>query len=244
MAREWLSADAGDGITPPQCVWITGKVTVGGWINFRSLPGANEFRCIESMDSASPGIGINRWLGVHQTGAGVHQVHFTFQVGLGVQAYHFDHSMNTDEWHHILLYADAATDPDTVKIYLDGTSQSLNETGGFTNSAPGTTTIPTAPRLGRRASATFPDFNDIRMAHMFCSLDEWADEEIAALAKGYSPRMFTRHHIFNYPFSGGLEAWYYPLIGRNDPETGPLSPQTATNSGTTHYPHPRMMGWS
>jgi hypothetical protein len=239
MARLFVRAN-NDSITPPLATWALDKVTIGAWVNFTSLPSSGQLYVMEAVDSSTSANLRNRVCGTRNL-AGVFQMTFQFTTGIFTQTYHADWSPSIDTWYHLLWYADAATNPDTMEMYIDGVAQTVNQTGGFTNNMPGSTNSPTA-RLGVR-QGDGNTFFDGRLAHAFVTFDQWSAVEIAALAEGYSPRMFPNHGFFDYPFSGGLEEWYLPLIGRDDPETSPIAPHTATVSGADYGVHPPMLGW-
>lgn len=122
----------------------------------------------------------------------------------------------------IVTYDGGATTNDAV-VYIDGISVTLTEgitpSGNIVNST-GTLDIGNNVDNNRSfdgAIAEFALWDRILNAG-----------EIAALAKGFSPIFFD-------------PSFYAPLIGRNSPETQPISSTTGTVTGAVVDPHPRII---
>jgi len=130
---------------------------------------------------------------------------------------------STGTWHHLLVTYDGGATTNDPVIYIDGVSQSITEQAtpaGTLNSASETLNIGNrsdSTRAWNGAIAEYGRWERILNAG-----------EISALARGFSPLFFD-------------PSFYAPLIGRNSPETQPVSSTTGTVTGAVADPHPRII---
>jgi hypothetical protein len=132
-------------------------------------------------------------------------------------------------WHHYVLEFDlgVAGAGAIVAAYVDGVSQTINmansasQAGNFANST-----------LHFMSRATSSLFGAGRMAETAIYAGVLLnDDECAALAKGFSPKMIR---------PGNLEH-YWPLIGRFSPEVDESGGANATVVGATVTEHPLVI---
>jgi len=226
MARGFVKASS-QSLTPVGLSDLTSQMSFGCLFSPGSTVGEASFNTLLSKGAS----GTDRNYGFDYRGiSGVEklEVYWTQPASTYVE-----HSatvvLSNSVFISIVWTIDWTTNPDTVTLYVDGVSQSL-ELLGSNNSSP-TTAATQAARIG--AFSTGADFLDGSLAELFVTSDIVSASEAASLAKRFSPDLVLRRHAFDC---------YFPLIGNNSPETDPLTGKTATlNNAPAKAAHPRII---
>jgi hypothetical protein len=127
-------------------------------------------------------------------------------------------------WVHVLVESDSGGNQDGMENYVDGSLP------GSTSNTSGSGSVTGAPGTWSLGGRTFSDVQvlDGRIAEPAVWDRLLAADEIAALAKGFSPLHFRR----------GLR-WHTKLIGRKDIDI--IGGTTPTYDGSAVIEHPRII---
>jgi len=131
-------------------------------------------------------------------------------------------------WNHYLCLYDGggSTDNDKIKVYLNGTLQTISS---WTGSPP--TTLPSSmPWLWGSDNLSGTRYH----AGSYAEWGVWAGtlttDQISSLAKGRRP----------IDVAPEILAHYWPIYGRQSPEPDLVGGVTSTVTGTTTFEHPRV----
>ena len=129
-------------------------------------------------------------------------------------------------WHHYVVEFDASVNPDTIAVWVDGSSVSFtytaqpNGTGNFANSTMNFMSRNGSSLFGAGRLAEYAIYPGVLLAA----------NDIAALAAGYSPALVRP----------GVKPYYWPLLGRASPETELFYGKTAAVTSATQTEHVRV----
>lgn len=130
---------------------------------------------------------------------------------------------STDAWHHCCITYDGSLTSNVAVIYIDNTTYSQTNTAPTGTIRSSSTThyvgnLAAGNRCLNGKVAEFARWNSILTV-----------SEITALSKGTSPLLVKKPVL------------YAPLIGRNSPERDLIGGLSGTLTGTSNYPHPRII---
>ena len=206
---------------------VSDNWTLAAWINIEALP---------TTGSGNSAFDMVVYNGHDGTGLPTPDTGYGFGVGLpgntgskliglygGISWMESAHTFAAaDTWVHVVMRRSGTM----LRYFINGAQDTFGDTRNPT--APGTGASFTIGAQDRDTEGVIWFF-DGRIAEVAAWDRAVSDAEITSLSKGFSPLFFTRN----------LQA-YYPLIGNTSPEVDWKNGKTATVTGTTAYPHPRI----
>lgn len=157
--------------------------------------------------------GNNQFYGTHNTSG-------HFAIGKDGTSASSSLTITVGSWNHVVSSATNTT----VTFHVNGTSASVS-----TDMRTGTGTTQPLAIGGLTTEAV--QFFDGALAEIALWNVVLTTAEQLALSKGFSPILIKPENLVHY----------FPLIGRNSPEIDLMNSPTGTLTGTSNFPHPRVI---
>lgn len=189
MAYDFEFSDAADRIQFPSNADYTSTVSVAISVFAESNPGTNQTNYLIKHKSGAndnknffftwtPGGGGDVYVGWSRSDTGANN------------EWKIDYTPSTSAWTHFYFSIDWTTNPDTVLVWANGTSQTCTHNFGSNNIGPLTTATQVYSIGGPPAGD--PNFTD----GLIANIGVWSDldtSRVAPLSKGFSPHFFPNN---------------------------------------------------
>ena len=172
------------------------------WFKLSVLPGQGVSSCIISKGNAA-NVSSNYYVRFEGTLGSV-RAGMVWTTSPGASTYWVKDtnisSLSMNVWHHLAWTVDWTTNPDTVKVYLDGVVDTVTLASG-SNNGPPTTTATQVMTIGQ-VIGIFPYNGDLADLAGYNAVLTQA--EITALSKGVRPNKLGRPMLYYVPLDGAL----------------------------------------
>ena len=195
------------------------NVTLAGWV-YRASSGTTSTVGLSITTAQNPSLLMNHWSD---------DVLYMVARNTFADNYAYTGTIASSGWHHYALWFDGggSGDANKVRIYYDGTNQSLTYSEEQPTSL-GTTLLMS---LGRDYSVSALRYAAGGYANWGAWLGNLGQAEITALSKGASPLRIRPNLLTNY----------WPIVGKQSPEPDLVGGYGLTVTGSTTVVQPRLI---
>lgn len=200
MSYDFEFSNAADKLTSTPHADFTTTVSCSFWLKSESNPGTNQTNYFtKSKSGANSDINFRcTW-----TPAGGGDIYVAFTTtSTSFNEWKCDYTPTVGVWTHFYFSIDWTTNPDTVLVWINGSSQTVTHSFGSNNVTPDTTATQ-AYYIGGPGAGD-PNFTDGKLAE----IGVWSDLDttrVAGLASGNSPRFYSTNLVDYWQLREGLE---------------------------------------